>query len=486
MNVLWICTDQQRYDTLGCYGNKLVRTPNLDRLAERGMLFERAYAQCPVCAPSRASFLTGRYPRVCGVRQNGQDMGKEAVLLPKLLKENGWLCGLTGKLHISACHDSVCANTEPRIDDGYEYFRWSHHPQPLGGTNWPLNEYNMWLFGQGLDYTTPDRADCAYVQEGMPEPLHQTTWCTDQALQFMNAAKQYRRPWFLSVNYFDPHHPFDPPKEYLERYLDRLDEIGDPDYREGELEKKPVFQSIDHCGAYDTPGQFAYDEMSARDHRMVRAAYYAMIDLIDHQVGRLLEWLEENGQTEETLVIFTSDHGESLGDHGMYLKGPYFYESSVHVPLILSCPGTVLEGERSGALVELTDLAETICDAVGIQAHPGMQGKSLWPLLRGQVPRDRHRKSVYSEYYNCNINHRNPLAFATMVYDGRYKLVRVHDPEGTQACTGELYDLHGDPGEHRNLYYDEQYGKEKTRMLELLSDRMAQTCDPLPVRKAYW
>lgn len=320
----------------------------------------------------------------------------------------------------------------------------------------------------------------------MPEELHQTTWCTDQALQFMNAARQYGRQWFLSVNYFDPHHAFDPPREYLERYLERLEEIPLPDYREGELEGKPVFQSIDHRGAYDTPGQFAYDEMTDRDHRMVRAAYYAMIDLIDHQVGRLLDWLKENDQEEDTLVIFTSDHGESLGDHGMYLKGPYFYESGVHVPLILSCPGKIAEGRRCGALVELTDLAETICDAAGIPYHPGMQGKSLWPLLCSQQPVLQHRRSVYSEYYNCNINHRNPLAFATMVYDGRYKLVRVHDPEGTQSCTGELYDLQEDPGEHENLYARPEYAGEKLRMLELLCDRMAQTCDPLPVRRAFW
>lgn len=486
MNVLWICTDQQRFDTLACYGNSLVSTPNLDRLADMGVRFERAYAQSPVCGPSRASFLTGRYPRTCRVRQNGQDIPPDEITVARLFRENGFFCGLAGKLHLSVCHDSVCKIAERRIDDGYDFFRWSHHPAPFDGTNWPMNEYSMWLAQNGTDYVTPDREDCTYVQSGMAEPLHQTTWCTDQALQFLESAKRYDLPWFFSLNYYDPHHPFDPPKEYLERYLERLDELALPDYEEGELEEKPVFQKIDHEGAYDTRGLFAFSKMTPKDHRMIRAAYYAMIELIDHQVGRLLDWLEKNHQLEDTLIIFTSDHGESLGDHGIYLKGPYFYESNVHVPLIIAAPGRIQGGRTSEALVELTDLAETVCDAAGIKKTPGMQGKSLWPLLEGKQSLQIHRSSVYSEYYNSNINHRTPLAFLTMVFDGRYKLCRVHDPAGEQKITGELYDLVNDPGEHINLYNREDVSDVKIRMFELLCDRMAQTSDPLPVRRAYW
>lgn len=486
MNVLWICTDQQRFDTLGCYGNSWVETPNLDRLAGMGVRFEQAYAQCPVCGPSRASFLTGRYPRTCRVRQNGQDIPADEITVARLLKKNGFFCGLSGKLHLSVCHNSVCKIAERRIDDGYDYFRWSHHPAPFDGTNWPMNEYSMWLAQQGMDYVTPDRMDCVYVQTGMAEPLHQTKWCTDQAIQFLESARKYGMPWFFSLNYFDPHHPFDPPQEYLDRYLERLDELELPDYEIGELERKPVFQRIDHEGAYDTKGNFPFPEMSLKDHRMIRAAYYAMVDLIDHQVGRLLDWLEKNHQLEETMIIFTSDHGESLGDHGIYLKGPYFYEGNVHVPLIIAMPGKIRGGRTSSALVELTDLAETICDAAGIGKSAGMQGKSLWPMLTEEAPLQTHRSSVYSEYYNSNINHRNPLAFVTMVFDGRYKLCRVHDPEGKQKITGELYDLETDPGEHTNLYWTGRAADIKVRMLELMCDRMAQTGDPLPVRQAYW
>lgn len=486
LNILWICTDQQRMDTLGCYGNPFVHTPNLDRLAQEGVLFENAYSQCPVCAPSRGSFLTGRYPRLSGPRQNGQDMDGRERLLPRLLADEGYYCGLAGKLHIACCHDSCCKIGEPRIDDGYHFFKWSHHPQPIAGTNWPMNEYSQYLAGMGMDYVTPDREDCPYVQEGMPEQYHQTSWCVDQAVTFMESARKYGRKWMFSLNCFDPHHPFDPPKEYLQPYLEKLDQVPLPDYTEGELEHKPVFQRKDHEGAYDSKGYMAYTQMTDYDHRMIRAAYWAMIDLIDHQVGRLVEYLDQSGQREDTLIVFTSDHGENLGDHGMYLKGPYMYENNVHVPLLFNWPGKIAGGRRSKALVELVDLAPTLSEAAGIPLYPGFQGKSFWKLLEGRTDLHTHRKSVYSEYYNCNINHRDPLAFLTMVYDGRYKLVKVHENGEELGCKGELYDLLEDPGEKVNRYEDPAMQEVKVHLLELLCDRMAQTCDPLPVRKAFW
>jgi arylsulfatase A-like enzyme len=487
LNILWICTDQQRFDTLGCYGNNFVKTPNIDRLASMGVKFNRAYSQSPVCAPSRASFLTGRYPRTCRVRQNGQDIPPDERLITKVLSENGFTCGLSGKLHISACNPSTGRNMEPRIDDGYDYFKWSHHPSGANASSgWAMNEYTMWLTSKGVQYHKKNLPDCPFVQTGMEEENHQVTWCVNCAMEYIESARKHKKPWLFSVNVFAPHHPFNPPAEYLDRYIKMLDQIPLPNYVEGELEAKPLFQKKDHEGAYDTPGNFPFESMGEKDHRYIRAAYWTMIDLIDHQVGRLLDYLKESNQTDDTMIIFTSDHGENLGDHGMYLKGPYFYENNVHVPLIIAYPSAIPGGRVSNALVELVDLAPTIIDAAGIKIEPGMQGKSLRPLLTGKAPLDQHRSSVYSEYYNSNINHRNPLAFDTMVFDGRYKLVRVHDLTNTLKYTGELYDLISDPDETVNLYYNPEYLKVKSDMLELMCDRMAGTCDPLPVRKAFW
>ena len=384
-NILWICTDQQRWDTLGVYGNDWTKTPNLDALAAGGVVFDAAYAQSPVCTPSRASFLTGRYPRTTGARQNGQSIASTEVLLPRVLADAGYVCGLSGKLHLSTTHWSVSPGTEPRIDDGYSEFHWSHDPRP----EWQSNEYHHWLARRGVEYATPPLEGSDHVFVGMPEEDHQTTWCAEKAIDFIEAGAHHDNPWFFSVNIFDPHHPFDPPTEYLQRYLDLLDDIPLPAYVDGELADKPVFQRIDHEGAYGGEEPYDYDSMSDHEHRLIRASYWAMCDLIDVQVGRMLRSLRESGQHENTIVVFSTDHGEMLGDHGIYLKGPYFYEPAVRVPLIVSFPGVVQPGRRIDDLVELVDLAPTLLDAAQLPRQEGMQGRSIWNDLVGGGRRDR-------------------------------------------------------------------------------------------------
>ena len=463
-NILWICTDQQRYDTSNCTGNPFVKTPNIDSLARDGVLMDGAYTVCPVCAPSRAAFLTGRYPRTCGVRQNGQDIPETEYLLPRMLADNGYVCGLSGKLHISACMPSVCKDVERRINDGYSFFSWSHHPARVnGGNNWPGNDYTNWLASLGMDSITERLPECRYVEKGMPKEYSQTRWCFDEAMKFISMQDD-DQPWMFSLNCFDPHHAFDPPYEYLERYLPILDKLPLPDYIPGELESKSVFQRKDHVGAYDSPGHLAYDAMTDLDHRYITAAYYAMIDQIDDNVGRIVDFLKEKGQYENTIIVYMSDHGESLGDHGIYLKGPYFYESAVHVPLIISQKGRLLENVRRSALVELTDIAPTLCDLSGIPLYAGFQGKSFSELLLNEDRKDEFRNSVYSEFYNANIKHRNPLAFVTMVRNRRWKLVRPSSLDGSDYGS-ELYDLENDPGEHNNLYYNNDYLDIKARCL---------------------
>lgn len=476
-NILWICSDQQRFDTLGCYGNPFVQTPNLDRLAAEGVLFENAYSQSPVCTPSRASFLTGRYPRTTRCRQNGQAIPPDEVLVTKLLRDAGYVCGLAGKLHLAPCNPSVCKTTEKRIDDGYAQFSWSHDPSDV----WFAHDYTQWLQDKGLRRESKPFADSQYVQVIPSEKHSQTTWSIERAMSFIRSAERFEQPWLFSVNMFDPHHAFDPPVAALERYRAILEDIPLPNYVEGELKNKPIWQKTDHGGAYGKRAGYPYKAMTGADHRWVRAAYWAMIDVIDTQVGRLLNFLEETGQRENTIVIFTSDHGEMLGDHGIYLKGPYFYEPAIRVPLIISGPRMLNNGSRSDALVELVDLAPTLLAASDMERHPGMQGQSLLPMLTGDVPLDAHRDDVYCEYYNAMGWHREPAAHATMVRDKRYKLVAAH---GTNS--GELYDLETDAQETRNLWHNADYSDVRLAMQERLIDRMAWTADPLPERQAPW
>lgn len=477
-NILWICSDQQRFDTLNCYRNPFVQTPNLNRLGENGIVFDNCFSQSPVCTPSRSSFLTGRYPRTTRCRQNGQDIPEDEITVTKILAEAGYLCGLSGKLHLSPCHPDACKTIERRIDDGYSEFYWSHHPYR---DEWPgYNQYQLWLKEKGETCKPQTHPECQWIAIGPREDIHHTTWCADRAIDFIQRRAKDKSPWLFSMNLFDPHHPFDAPESYLNRYMPFLDEIPLPNYVKGELEHKTPFQRIDHNGAYGRKNMYPFTEMSEKDHRMIRASYFAMCDLIDAQVGRMIKTLEETGQLKNTIVIFTSDHGEMLGDHGIYLKGPYFYEPAIHVPLIISLPGYIKPG-KSTALVELTDIAQTLLDAAEIPHHPGMQGQSLWNLLSGNKESDEHREDVYCEYYNALDSHRDPTAHLTMVRTHNAKIVVDHS-----YSSGELYDLEKDPEERYNRWDVSEYRDLKMEMLLRLCNRMAWTVDPLPLRRSGW
>lgn len=204
-----------------------------------------------------------------------------------------------------------------------------------------------------------------------------------------------------------------------------------------------------------------------------------MCDQIDEQVGRMIEALDRSGQREQTLIVVMSDHGEMLGDHGMYLKGPYFYEPALHIPLIIAGPGVA--ARRISGLVELVDLAPTLLEAAGLPKHPGMQGRSLWPLLTGKatdVGQPPQREDVYCEISTSRGGQR---WCATMVRNQRYKIVVHHGFE-----LGELYDLAADPNETCNRWLDRAYASLRSELLLRTCDRIAETADPLPPRVAPW
>ncbi len=476
-NILWICSDQQRWNTLGCTGNPWVNTPHLNQLAAGGCLFENAFCQNPLCTPSRASFLTGRFPRTTRCYQNGQSLPASEVPVTAILADAGYTCGLAGKLHLAACDPSVCPEEEPRIHDGYSEFNWSHHSFPGMRKS---NQYRQWLEDKGETFRWTDHPETEFVKVGMPDELHQTTWCAEKAIAFMNAHAEDDAPWLFSVNMFDPHSAFDPPQSRLDPYLEKLDDIPLPHFIPGELENKPIWQSIDHQGSHGGKSPLAYTRLNEREHRLIRAAYWAMCDLIDDQVGHMLRALEESGQLENTLVIYMSDHGEMLGDHGIYLKGPYLYEELIHVPLIFSFPGKIIP-QRSTALVELMDLPQTLLDAAGIPAPASMQGQTLWPLLTGAADSGLHKPDVYCEFYDAMSCHQNPSPRLSMIRDTHYKLVVDHC-----HSQGELYNLKTDIHEHQNLWEDPAYNLIKSDLLLRLSNRMASTVDPTPFRTAPW
>ena len=464
-NILWICTDQQRCDTIAALGNRHIHTPHLDQLAAGGVAFTHAFCQSPVCAPSRASFLTGRYPRTTRCRQNGQTLPSDERLISRILADEGYFCGLAGKQHLASCSDG---KVEIRGDDGYDLFHWSHHPQP----DWPENAYARWLTerGQSWEQLYGGPSD-GYVKQGVPAEFHQTTWCAEMAIDFIR--RRHSRPWLFSFNCFDPHHPFDPPPEYLRRCDHR--DMPLPSYAPGELDNKTRYQRLDHQWAHNNPGEFHVGAMTDDDRRRVTAAYYAMIELIDDQVGRMLAALEETGQAENTIVLFMSDHGEMLGDHGLYFKGPHFYDAAVRVPLIMKWPGRFRAGLKVDGLVELVDLAPTLCEAAAVPIPAAMQGRSLMSLLRGDADATRHRDSVYCEYGNAWTH---PRSYGTMLRTQTAKICVYHGVD-----EGELYDLAADPAERDNLWSNPKHRELKARLMKEAFDASVFTMDPLPLRR---
>lgn len=463
-NILWLCTDQQRFDTIHSLGNPLIRTPNIDRLADEGVAFTQTYCQSPVCTPSRASFLTGRYPRTTRCRQNGQTIPADEILVSRMFADAGYRCGLAGKLHLSSCSDG---KMEVRTDDGYHDFRWSHHPQP----DWPENAYTQWLHAKGRSwdelYSGPSTG---FVKEGVPAEFHQTTWCAEMAMDFIHGNQG--RPWFFSFNCFDPHHAFDPPPEYMARYSP--DDMPLPKARR-ESGTATTFQQLDTVWAHNNPGEFHTAAMTDDDRRQVTAAYYAMCELIDDQVGRIIRTLDETGQRDNTIVVFMSDHGEMLGDHGIYFKGPHFYDEAVRVPLIISWPERFKCGLRVDGLAELVDLVPTFLESAGLAVPHRVQGRSLVPHLTGTADPKCHRDYVFSEYYN-SWTHKD--AYGTMLRTDKEKIVVYH---GTNQ--GELYNLEADPDEYDNLWDNPDYQSKKLHLMQQCFDASVFTMDPAPPRR---
>jgi arylsulfatase len=463
-NILWYCTDQQRFDTIASLGNEHINTPVLDRLAESGVAFTRAYTQAPICTPSRASFLTGRYPAAHHVHRNGNDFFPQSErLVTKILADAGYDCALAGKLHLSRAKGRV----ELRPDDGYRSFNWSHHPAPDWGEG---HAYETWLRDDcGVD---PVELFASYRDKpyGVPEKYHQTTWCTEMAIGFIDEPRD--GPWLVSLNPFDPHPPFDAPESYLDRYdpatlpppiFDQQDIVHQQKYRDIDQQSRISIDPNEATRRVDADAgdrealkhdndpnrDRASDPPKSYDPQQIKASYYGMIELIDTQLGRILDHLEERGELDNTIIIFTSDHGELLGDHGLLFKGCRFFEGLVHVPLIMCFPGNWRPGSRANGLVELVDLAPTILDAVGLPIPPEMQGTSLVPVLEGRSNGNKIKPYVVSEYWDaveCPDGHQDHT-HATMYFDGRYKSIVYHGHD-----LGELYDLETDPDEIDDLW----------------------------------
>jgi arylsulfatase A-like enzyme len=468
-NIVWYCTDQQRFDTIRSLGNEHINTPNIDRLVEGGVAFLNAYCQSPICTPSRASFLTGKYPGTHQVHRNGNAyFPDDQTLVTKILADHGYDCGLVGKLHLSR---GDVLEKRPK-EDGYRYYKWSHHPNP----DYPEGHaYADWLVEKGVDPLALYGNLHGAIGAGVPDELHQTTWCTEMTVNFIK--EERKGPWMISVNPFDPHPPFDPPKNYLDKY--DPDSLPLPIFRDSDIEHQKLFRAVDQQtrDAID-PRKFSHTDADIPDvprgdlgsvppkqydPKLVKACYYAMIEKIDQSVGEIIDTLKELGEFENTIFIFSSDHGEMLGDHGLIYKGCRFFEPLVHVPLIISWPAFADKGSRLSALVESVDIAPMLLEAAGITVPEDMQGKSLLPLLRQPKTdgKNVHKQYVISEYHGAIGGKAMPdQTHGVMYFDGTYKvcIYEGHD-------VGEIYNLEKDPHEFENLWFSTQHQALKCELL---------------------
>lgn len=465
MNILLICTDQQRYDAIGAANNPHIQTPNLDRLAADGVLFENCYVPSPVCAPSRASLMTGQYPQVHGLHANGVDIPSDAELFTHRLAEDGYDCGLVGKFHLGACDHG---RTEPRIADGFRVFRWAHDPYEGSSEN----AYHQWLRHRfPHHYERAMRIGGQEVFDRMPAEAHYSHWVGSEAVDYLRSARDKSKPFCFVVNFFDPHHGFGAPDEYRARYdADTL-----PPPITSDLATKPEVYTEASIASYagTAPG---FRDYTAEEIQDIKAHYYAMVSLIDDEVGAILDALDAEGLTDNTLVVFTSDHGEMLGDHQLLLKGPMMFEGATRVPLIMRWPGNLPAGERREQLVSWVDLAPTLLGAAEARGLARCQGQDIFELAKtGQ--QDGLRDWVLCQYRDsCWPS--DPPVHTTMLRQGRWKLVVHHGaPVTSRARTGELYDLARDPRERINLWDSPGARDERSRMEGLMLDVLVATED---------
>ncbi len=456
-------TDQQRWDSLGAYGAPEASTPHLDQLAAAGVRFDAAYCNNPICTPSRASIMTGGELPDHGVMRLEDILPDDQVLLPEHLRGLGYRTALCGKLHVSR-HRHEAVTRHPH--DGFDVYAWCH--EPAIHVDSPYNAYAQWLAQRDPEFLQRLRENGRGVGH-FPYENHATRWTADAVMDFLRE-QDGEQPFFCYASIFDPHDPYD---DYPEAFADRItrsrirapirgpdDGCGDPAHVRTERAMNPLAP---------VPG-------CAEEVESMRRGYHASIALMDQEFGRILDCLEATGLAENTLVIFTSDHGDMLGDHDLMGKGAALYEPCVRVPLIMRWPGKIQGGLNLSAPTQLNDLAATICDAAGMtgcalgDAMPASKSLLPWLVGKARPPREEavcaYRHTGYSR---GEVGNQYVPVSSTMVRSGDFKLILYHDEQGGNlAAEGQLFDLRNDPDEICNLWADPAY----TDRREALSQRI--------------
>lgn len=437
-NILFITTDQQRQDTLPAYGMDFMQTPAFDRLAQSGVVFDNCVAVAPVCQPCRAAFMSGQFPHVNGVPANFRWLRPGTPTIARSFRDAGWQTAGIGKMHFDPWDNPEGFQDRVIAEDKRHFFRPDHYTRFLESIGY-RRDHPAFVgeYGQQLG---------AFVSP-LPTELHMESFIGNEAVRWIeNSGDQ---PFFCWVSFNSPHDPYDPPAELAALYKDAP--IPKPVGSPAELEDKPAYQSSIIPFFRDNLLYLTdYSTLDADSIRRMREYYLATVTLVDRQVGRILDALERRGALDETLIVFSSDHGDHLGDHGLPFKNTY-YESALKVPLIVSGPG-VARGRRCRSFVDWIDLHRTFLELGGLPVGDHVQGNDISAEFADPDSGDTAgRREGYSE-----------LLGSAMVCTQRHKLVLCDDGDG------ELYDLDEKPLEVHNHFRDPAYKDVRDQLTERL------------------
>jgi arylsulfatase A-like enzyme len=474
-NVLLITSDQQHWNTLGCL-NSEIQTPNLDRLAQQGTLYNRGYCPNPVCTPTRASIITGQYPSQHGAYALGTQLAPDTRTVGHIFQEAGYRTALVGKAHFQQNRqypDYPSLEAMPFVHDldlwrnftddfyGFEHIELArnHVDEAQVGQH-----YMIWMEEKGFDWRPHFGRDKDKPRRrhkwSLPEEFHYNSWNAERTCALLDSYKENEESFFLWSSFPDPHPPYLVPEPWDTMY--DPSELTVPTAVEGEHDanpphfqltqtEKPDFSPWRESGGF-LPGfhshLFDRDDM-AKD----IAIYYGMVSFMDAYIGKILNKLDDLGLSENTLVVYTSDHGHFYGQHGLRAKGAFHYEDQIRVPFLVRQPGSVPAGVRSESLQTLVDLAPSFLAASGIEIPRSMSGVDQTPVWYGK--QESARDHILVE----NRNEFHTLNLKTFV-DDRYKITAYRDRD-----YGELFDLQEDPNELANLWDRPECAKLKQDLL---------------------
>lgn len=501
MNVLFIITDGQRADHLSCYGNPDLKTPNLDKLASEGIRFTNTYCTNPFCMPNRSSIFTGRYPSLHGVRCNGINLNPQTPTFIKTLHDVGYYTYSAGKIHMNWLGSPYSRKSKsaemiiPYLFEGKKgktsipqlYYGLDKVDLTLGHGDAVAGHYLDWIKEKAPDYYELIKSRVLKLSEHIlsdspiPENLHPTSYIVERSLAFLQKFSEgfYNdKPFFLFCSFPDPHHPVCLPSPFNRMY--------DPDKIQIPSTLDDIENLRNHSVLKNYIDIYRMNWLRVTNEEEVRkfiAYTYGSIFMIDMGIGQILAALNSLGLEKNTLIIFTSDHGDLMGDHGLLFQGPAHYQGYIKVPLIWKIPGMANPGITTNSLASSVDIPMTILNILNIKSKihpPGMQGYDLSPIIKSPKAKIREHCIIEEDEDSQKDSYNLPdLRVRTMVTED-YRITVYQGYENT----GDLFDLKNDPDELHNLWHEENSQQVKNQLITKLLHELMDLQNRLPEKEA--